>query len=214
MEVAIINPHVLKICIAARAEDSINAIAHRIHLSYGWTHKWVRVLAEKGVFKITRMKVYLNEKNEFYRTTMKYIRQVLCKNVQFFYEALSFSGITYCFTQTDAVFIWTKGGYTIGRYRDFYPIFIKIKEEQKSIFENYCKKMHLPIHAKKGIFYEPVYVQDFEVEYQQHIPVESLQHTIQFMKKYIYNFEPALEMIKEMYHQKINVKYKEVITNV
>jgi len=33
------------------------------------------------------------------------------------------------------------------------------------------------------------------------------------MKKYIYNFQPALEMIQDMYGKKIGIRYKEVKTN-
>jgi predicted alpha-1,2-mannosidase len=40
--------------------------------------------------------------------------------------------------------------------------------------------------------------------------VEPLNEVIEFMQENIYNFEPALEMIKESYKKKIKVKYKEV----
>src|SRR3990167_6253167 len=40
--------------------------------------------------------------------------------------------------------------------------------------------------------------------------VDSLEETIDFMKNNIYNFEPALEMVDEMYHKKLGYKYKEV----
>jgi len=214
MNLELINPHMLKILIAVKKEDSINALSHRIKLSYGWTYKWVKELADKEVFRLTRMRIYLNKDNEFYKKTINYIKQILCKDIKFYYEVLSLFGIKYCFTKTDSVFVWTKGGYNIGRYRDFYPIFIKIKKEYKDIFEDYCKRLNLKINAKKGIFYQPYYLNDFDIDYCEDIPVDSLDNTIKFMHKYIYNFEPALEMIKEMYNKKIKVKYKEVEINV
>jgi len=209
MKIELLNPYVLKILISVRQEDSINSISQRINLSYGWTHKWVQELAKIGVFKLTRMKVYLNKNNDFYKKTLNYVRTVLVKSVQFNYEILSLLGIKYCFTKTDAVFIWTKGGYNISRYKNFYPIFIKIKNKHKELFEYYCKKINLQINKKKGVYYQPIYLEDFEVSFCETIPVDSLSETIKFMQEHIYNFQPALEMIKELYEKKIKIKYKE-----
>ncbi|MBU1203577.1 MAG: hypothetical protein KKG60_00735 [Nanoarchaeota archaeon] len=214
MEISLINPHVLKILITAREEDSINSISHRTGLSYGWTYKWVKELAKINVFRLTRMKVYLNKKNSFYKKTLRYINQSFGKDIGFHYAVLELFGIRYSFTKTDAVFIWTKGGYNIGRYKQFYPIFIKIKKRDKGLFEFYHKKLNFEINKKKGIFYNVTYLDDFEMEHCDAIPVDCLKETIAFMQENKYNFEPALEMIKEGYNKKINVGYKEALTNV
>ena len=212
MEIDIMNPYVARITIAARPVDTINAIAKRIGLSYGWTHKWVNKLAECGVFRTTRMNVYLNEKNTFYQNTLAYIRRF--KDVQFHYEVLQWMGIAYCFTKTDAVYVWTKGGYNIGRNKYYYPIFIKLKKQDLSLFQFYCKKLNLEYKRKNKVFYNIEVLEDFKFERCDEIPVDGLDDTIAFMKKYVYNFQPALEMIQEMYEKQIGVKYKEVITNV
>ena len=198
----LINPHILKIMISSRKEDSINQISNRINLSYGWTYEWTQKLANYGVFKLTRMKVYLNENNYFYKKTLKYIKEVLSNKVSFYYEILSLFGIKYAFTKLDAVFVWTMGGYNISRYKDFYPIYIKVDKKDKYIFEYYCRKLNLRINKKKSIFYKVVYLNDFEVDYLDKIPVDSLRKTLSFMKQHKYNFEPALEMIKEIYNKK------------
>ncbi|MBI2449398.1 hypothetical protein HYV49_03820 [Candidatus Pacearchaeota archaeon] len=214
MKLELINPHVSKILISVRKEDSIRALSRRISLSYGWTYKWVQDLAELGVFNLTRMKIFLNEKNKFYQQTLKYIKEVLSNNIQFHYNVLALFGIKYAFIKTDAVFVWTQGGYNIARYRDFYPIFIKVIKKDKKIFENYCKKLNLSLNKKKKIFFNVIYSEDFNFEYCNDVPVNSLNDTIDFMKKNKYNFEPALEMIKEMYKKKIKIKYRESVTNV
>lgn len=214
MNLELINPHVLKILISVKKEDSINSISKRIGLSYGWTYNWVKELENLNVLRLTRMNVYLNKNNDFYKKTLKYIREVLSENVNFYYNVLSLFGIKYCFTNIDSVFVWTKGGYNISRYRDYYPIFIKVKERDKDLFEDYCKKLNLKINKNKGVFYRVIYLRDFEVSHCDNIPVDSLHNTIEFMLKNKYNFQPALEMINEMYNKKIKVKYKEAITNV
>lgn len=214
MKIDLINQHVARIIIAARKEDSIRAISQRIHLSYGWTYKWVQALAKIGVFRLTKTKAYVDEKNKVYRKTMTYIRGVLGSDVSFYYDVLSLFGISYCFTKTDAVFIWTRGGYNIARYKQFYPIFIRIKKDDKEVFEKYCKRLHLNVKKANGIFYEVAYTDKIEAAYVDGIPVDPLAKTIEFMEENSYNFEPALEMIKEMHKKRIKVRYKEVVTNV
>ncbi len=209
MDMDILNPHVVRIIIAARKEDSISGISKRIGLSYGWTYKWALELEKAGVLKRKGKKVFLDEKKGFYREVLGFLRASLGENPGFYYSALGLFGIKYCFTGTDAVFVWTEGGYNIARYRDYYPIFIKVRKSDREIFEFYARKLGLG----GKIFYEPVFLEDFPVHYHKGKPVDSLDETIRFMKKYIYNFESALEMIQEMYGKKAGVKYREVVTN-
>ena len=119
-------------------------------------------------------------------------------------------GISYSLTQTDAVYIWTKGGYNIARYKEFYPIFIKIKKNDYQTFLYYCNNLSLKINSKIGVFFKPIIVEKLEYVKNGVYNVDSLEETIDFMKKNIYNFEPALEMIDEMYHKKLGYKYKEI----
>ena len=91
-------------------------------------------------------------------------------------------------------------------YCKFYPIFIKVRKKDKKLFEFCCRRLNLGINKGKGIFYKVFYLDDFEVDYCGDIPLESLTETIAFMEKNIYNFEPALEMIKEMYKKRIKVR--------
>jgi hypothetical protein len=212
MDMEILNPHVVKIIIAARREDSIRGISQRIGLSYGWTYKWALELEKAGVLRRKGKKVFLEEKSRFYREILDFLRTAFKGSAGFHYAVLGLFGIKYCFTGTDAVFVWTEGGYNIARYRDFYPIFIKVRKADKEAFGFYMKKLGL--ERQKGTFYKPVFLEDFPVSWHKGMPVDSLEETIRFMKKYIYNFEPALEMIQEMYGKRTGVKYKEANTNV
>ncbi len=209
MKIDTLNPYTIKILIAARKIDSISAIAKRINVSYGWTHKWVSELMKEGVFREQWRGVTLQEKNRIYREIVKFIKKNI-DPVNFYYSILPLLGINYCFTKTDAVYIWTEGRYNIARYKRFYPIFIKIKKADYKIFLGYCKKLQLKINARKGVFYVPEIVEELKCVKQRDYTVESLDWTISFMKENIYNFEPALEMIGETYHKNLHIKYKEM----
>ena len=204
----ILNPHVVKIIIAARKEDSIRGISQRIGLSYGWTYKWALELENAGVLRRKGKRVFLDEKSPFYRETLAFLRSAFGRSPGFYYAALGLFGIKYCFRGTDAVFVWTEGGYNIARYREYYPIFIKLRKSDEGIFEFYAGKLGLK--DRKGIFYKPEFLEDFEICFHKGMPVDSLEETISFMKKYIYNFQPALEMVQEMHGKRTGVKYKEV----
>ena len=49
-----------------------------------------------------------------------------------------------------------------------------------------------------------------EKEYCQNMPVLPLGKTAEWAQKYRFNFEPALEMLDEMYDLKSGIKYKEM----
>jgi DNA-binding Lrp family transcriptional regulator len=207
MNLETINPYVLKILIAARKEDSVIGISKRIGLSFGWTYKWVKELIKEGILKEKWRGIILQEDNKSYKKILNFIKEI--QDIRFYYSALSLFGVRYCFTKTDAVYIWTEGRYNIARYREFYPIFIKIKKEDYPILLQYCKKLNLKVKARKGVFYVPEVLKDFKCVKKNDLLVEPLDETIEFMEKNIYNFQPALEMIQEMYGRRLGIKYKE-----
>ena len=208
MRIELLNPYVIKILISCRKEDSIRSISKRIGLSYGWTHKWVGELAKEGILKEKWRGFILQDKNSSYKKIMKFIKENL-NDVRFYYSALQLFGINYCLTKTDAVYLWVEGRYNIARYKDFYPIFVKIKEEDYSLFLEYCRRLNLTINGKKGVFYFIEIVKDLNCVKKNGYFVETLDNTVGFMKDNIYNFQPALEIINERYNKKINIKYKE-----
>ena len=207
MKIEMLNPYVLKILISLRKEDSISSISKRINLSYGWTNKWVNELIKEGVLKEKWRGVILQEDNKAYQSILRFIKENL-KDINFYYSALNLFGIEYCFTKTDAVYLWTEGRYNIARYKGYYPIFVKIKKLDYPIFLEYCKKLGLKINSGSGVFYNVEVLDGFECVKKKNSFVEPLNETINFMQANIYNFEPALEMIKEMYKKKLNINKK------
>lgn len=209
MRIEILNPYSIKILISLRKEDSISSISKRINLSYGWTYKWVNELIKEGILKQKWRGVILQEQNKNYQKFLKFIKENL-NDVISYYSNLNLFGIDYCFTKIDAVYLWTEGRYNISRYKEFYPIFVKIKKKDYNLFLWYCKKLGLKINSKKEVFYVVEILDDFKSIKKNGFFVEPLDETITFMQKNVYNFEPALEMVKEMYNKKLDVKYKEI----
>lgn len=76
-----------------------------MRLFYGWTYKWIQKLISLGIFKENKNKIILQERNEFYRSTISYIKKIYGNNVSFYYSVLQLFGIVYSFTKIDSVFI-------------------------------------------------------------------------------------------------------------
>src|SRR3989338_11146514 len=113
MDIEIANPYVLKIMIAARPVDTISAVSKRIGVSYGWTYRWVVAMAKVGVFEKKGKAIVLNEKSPLYRRCIAFVRAAFGSDVAFRYRVVEWFGVRYCFTGTDAVFVWTDCGYNI-----------------------------------------------------------------------------------------------------
>ncbi len=205
-----INPHIAKILISIREEDSIRQVSKRINLSYGWTYYWCEKLNKKGVIKKQGKKIILI-KNDFYNKTISFISEIIKKDLSSYYSIISLFGLRYAFCFTDAVFIWTKGGYNIARNKDNYPIFIRIHKKDLPLWKFYFRKLNLRFATnlkKRGIYYVLDIVENFKATRIDKTPTVPLQECIDFMLKHIYNFEPALEMVQEMYGKKLGIKYK------
>ena len=65
-----------------------------------------------------------------------------------------------------------------------------------------------------GVFYVLYPTKDFKFELVDGFKVDILKNTIEFCKDRIYSYEPALEMLDEMYHLNLETEYKEIKTNI
>jgi len=143
-------------------------------------------------------------------------------NVRDAYELVRGAGMDYAFTGPDAVFFWTKGGYNVDRFFAFYPIHLKVKKDElakwERFFESKSKRFHVngePVRRTLfGTFYV-LYPEDkFRADGVAGFKVIPLDETIGFCRRNIYSYEPALEMLDEMYSLGLGAKYREAETNL
>jgi len=143
-------------------------------------------------------------------------------NISQAYDLLNQSGMDYALTGPDAVFFWTKGGYQVDRFLGFYPIHLKVKKDDLRKWEKFfhSRKMRFHINDEPiketlfGLFYVLYPEADFKAEKIEAFTVDPLKDTVRFCQDKIYSYEPALEMLDEMYGLGLKVKYKEVETNI
>ncbi len=211
----LINPYIAKIIIAAKDGDSIRQISKKIQESYGWTYKWVYELKKIGVIKRKKQEIYVYKKHSFYKAMITFIKNTFAENFSLSdaYVLPNLAGLEYMFTNTDAVFIWTKGGYNIGRSKDSYPIFIEILEKDIPTWTRFFSRLKIAYtfknQRKKGIYFVITISKSIEKEFCDEIPVLPLSKTVAWARQYEFNFQPALEILDELYNLKLGLQYAE-----
>jgi hypothetical protein len=142
-------------------------------------------------------------------------------NIANSYGLLKQANMRYALTGVDAVFFWTKGGYQVDRFFGFYPIHLKVEKRDlnrwKSFFnsrkERFCIVGQFSRRTLFGVFYALYPEVGFEAEDVGGYCVVPLKETVEFCQKNIYSFEPALEMLDEVYRLDLRVSYREAKTN-
>lgn len=210
-----VNPHVTKILLAVQDGDSINRIAQKAGGSYGWTHRWIERLEELGVIERDDG-VYVAD-TEFQEAFEGVAQTVLSREMALedAYALPNFSGLDYRYAQTDAVYLWTKGGYQIGRNRDDYPIFLDVVDNDVEAWEAFFDDFGADYRIGErdpdgdGIYFVMFPQDEIDYEWVEHAAVPPLQETVDWAQQYEANFQPALEMLAEMYDLELDVTYRE-----
>ncbi len=148
------------------------------------------------------------------RSVADYVR--VRNDVKEGYERLKKAEYPYALTGVDGVFVWTSGGYNADRFFGFYPIHIKVMKADVAKWKTFFRKARRKVFLKDakpketlfGVFYVLYPESKIEAETVAGLKVEPLKETVEFCRKHVYTFEPALEMLDEEYHLGLKVKYR------
>ncbi len=176
-------------------------------------NKVLHDMAKKGMLERTgfgRYKV---------RSPAEYISSKMDLNKA--YGLLNDSEMEYALTDVDSVFIWTKGGYQVDRFFGFFPINLKVRDVDTARWKRFFssrKQRYIvggarPKETLFGLFYVLHPDKQVRAKDVDGLRVEPLQQVVKFCKKNIISYEPALEMLDEMYGLRLGVRYRETRTN-
>lgn len=209
-----VNRYVAKILLAVEDGDSINEVSRKIDASYSYTYEWVNKLEEIDV--VSREDGIRIEDGEFAEAFEEVAQTVLKRDLglEDAYLLPNFSGMQYRYSKTDAVFIWTKGGYQIGRNRSDYPIFIDVLEDDVEAWKEFLEGFGVEASVGEredgvGIHFVLYPCENLEVDRVESASVTPLDETVEWAQGYQANFQPALEMLDEMYDLGLGVEYRE-----
>jgi len=122
----------------------------------------------------------------------------------------------FAFTRIDAVYVWTRGGYQVARSPDDYAVFVAV--EEPAYWKNFFADFGVPANEEREPADEVDGSVQFVVEERDEVerdwvegqPVIPLEETVEYMRDNFVQFQPAFEMIDEMYDEpNLDVEYSE-----
>jgi len=213
-----------KIILAASDGDSIRRIAQKIDGTYSWVYSWVERLEEIGIVeRADGIHVTAPEVQEGYAQLTATIARQTPPTIDETYVIPHFADVEFAYTKIDAVYVWTHGGYQIGRGGDAYPVFMRINDADVEQWRSFFDRYDIPVVIDKrddtvvddtdGSVYYSVYptTDPIDSEWVDGNPVIPLSEAIEYMQEYRWNFESALEMVVDEYDIDVDVNRSDYV---
>ncbi|MFC7043899.1 helix-turn-helix domain-containing protein [Halonotius sp. GCM10025705] len=208
-----------KIVLAVKRGDSINHIASKIDVSYSWVYDWVERLENANIIANTDngLQIIDHEMRQQYAEMMAalYSRDTISQDDA--YVIPHFAGMEFAFTEIDAAYVWTQGGYQIARSHDDYPVFIEVHdrdiERWMAFFQQFGVETTLNERPDANEVTGNVHYVLFpkttsiETEWVDGNPVIPLEDAIDQMMENHPAYEPALEIIADKYDRDIDASH-------
>jgi DNA-binding Lrp family transcriptional regulator len=208
-----------KIVLAVQRGDSINRIASKIGVSYSWVYDWVGRLEDSKIIATTDNGIQIvdHEMRQQYANMMAalYSRDTISQEDA--YVIPHFATMEFAYTEIDAAYVWTHGGYQIARSHDDYPVFINVHKRDVdrwiAFFQQFGVDMTINERPDAGDVDGNVHYVLFpktdgiDVEWVDGNPVIPLDDAVDQMMENRPAYEPALEIIAEEYDRDLNASH-------
>lgn len=214
----LIDATAAKIVLAIRRGDSINRIANKIGKSYSWTYDWIDRLEDTNIIANTDTEIQIADHamRQQYAEMMAAVYSRDTVSQEDAYIIPHFSGMEFAYTEIDAAYVWTHGGYQIARSHDDYPVFIQVHdrdiERWIAFFEQYGIETTVDerpdASSVDGNVHYVLFPQtgEIDVEWVDGNPVIPLETAVEQMVQNRPAYEPALEIIANEYDVDIDTR--------
>jgi hypothetical protein len=134
------------------------------------------------------------------------------------YVLPQFGDWPFTFTRVDDVYVWTQGGYQVGRDPDDYPLFLAVNEQDIEAWRGFFEHFGIPTGFERRSVDSfdgslQVVLEErpaVDPDYVEGYPVISRSETIEFMREHYVTFQSALAMLDRMYGDfDLDVAYRE-----
>jgi DNA-binding Lrp family transcriptional regulator len=205
-----------KIVLAIQRGDSINRVASKIDVSYSWVYDWIKRLEDQEIIAITdnRIRVVDHEIRKQYAEMMAalYSRDTISQEDA--YIIPHFAGMQFAYTEIDAAYVWTHGGYQIARDHDDYPVFIAVHDHDVERWIGFFQQFDVDTtinerpdgsNIDRNVHYVLFPKTDgIDAEWVDGNPVIPLDDAVDQMMENRPAYEPALEIIADEYDRNID----------
>jgi len=217
----LMNSTPAKIVLSAQRGDSVNRISEKIRVSYSWVYDWIERLEQESIIVNTDNGIRLTdyEIRRRYDEMMSTLYRRGTVSQEEAYVTPQFAGMEFAYTEIDAAYVWTEGGYQVARSHNDYPVFLKVHdrdlERWMEFFDRYGFETSVEqrvdadeIENESGVYYVLSPVENgMETEWVNGNPVVPLDEAVDKMKQNRPGYEPALEIIAEKYDVDVDAKH-------
>jgi hypothetical protein len=208
-----------QVLLAVTPGESIRQVAHHLHTPYETVRQTVNELEDKGYLRYDDGLFVTNDHvREAARDLLATSAAVNLPTIEEAYVLPHFGDWPFAFTRVDAVYVWTHGGYQVGRDPDDYPLFLAVHEQDIEAWQSFFERFGIPtaferqsadsfdgtlqVVLEERPAVNPVHVEGY--------PVVSRSETIAFMRGHYATFQSALAMLNRMYDNlDLDVAYRE-----
>ena len=208
-----------QIILAVESGDSIRRVAQHLHTPYETVRQAVNRLEDAGYVSYNDgLAVVDGRVRDAARELVAASAGVSSPSIEEAYVIPQFGDWPFAFTRIDAVYVWTEGGYQVGRDPDDYPLFLAVREQDIDAWEAFFEAFDLPTAVERQprdeldgplqIVLEPR--PSLDIEDIEGYPVIPRAETIEYMGENYTQFQSALAMLDRMYDDlDLGVTYRE-----
>jgi hypothetical protein len=208
-----------QIVLAIESGDSIRRVAQTLHRPYETVRQAVNRLEDAGYVRYDDgLTVVDADVREAARDLLAASAGVSPPSIEEAYVLPQFGDWPFAFTRIDAVYVWTQGGYQVGRDPDDYPLFVAVHEQDVDAWEEFFELFDLPTAFERQPRDEldgPLQIvlegrPSLEVDHVEGYPVIPRPEAIEYMREHYAQFQSALAMLDRMYDDAdLDVTYRE-----
>jgi DNA-binding Lrp family transcriptional regulator len=215
----ILDDTTARVILAIESGDSIRRVAQTLHTPYETVRQAVNRLEDAGYVRYDDGLTIVDERvRDAARELVAASAGVSPPSIEEAYVIPQFGDWPFAFTRIDAAYVWTQGGYQVGRDPDDYPLFLAVHEQDVSAWETFFELFDLPTAFERQprdeltgplqIVLEPR--PSLNIEHIEGYPVIPRDETIEYMRENYAQFQSALAMLNQMYEElDLSVAYRE-----
>jgi len=208
-----------KIVLSIQRGDSINRIANKIGVSYSWVYDWIERLEDAKIIvnDDNGIRIVDHEMRQRYAEMLAalYSRDTISQEEG--YVVLHFAGMEFAYTEIDAAYVWTHGGYQVARGHDDYPVFVEVHDRDVDRWIAFFQQFGIDTTVDErpdasdidgNVHYVLFPKADgIDIEWVDGNPVIPLDDAVEQMMENRPAYEPALEIITDEYKLDIDASH-------
>jgi DNA-binding Lrp family transcriptional regulator len=215
----VLDDTAVQVILAIESGDSIRRVAQHLHTPYETVRQAVNRLEDAGYISYDDGLSVVDERvRDAARELVAASAGVSPPSIEEAYVIPQFGDRPYAFTRIDAVYVWTQGGYQVGRNPDDYPLFLAVHEQDVDAWERFFESFNLPtaferqprdeLDGSLQVVLEPR--PSLNVNHVEGYPVIPRTETIEYMRENYAQFQSGLAMLDRMYEDlDLDVTYRE-----